>query len=245
MLAHWRLVGSPSTDARGRATRVAVLVMLRRGGEERWAWLTPIPTGGSPSTRRSVFASDRAGNVDLWTVAVDGSGLRLLTDSPVDGRLASFGPDGRIAFAVGPSTPPAATGGSPPLTGAARMTARQPTAGRRLLRLVCCAMKPWRAVVGLHGRVAVALTGSGDDLGVVLRGVVRTPESQPHHDTQSLPLHEAERSIEAASEAAAAQATDDLRQIVEELAGLDFEVEPAGAMDIRGSPPGDRRGEEQ
>lgn len=91
-------------------------------------------------------------------------------------------------------------------------------------------MKTGRAAVGLHGRVAVALTGIGDDLGVVVRGIVRTRESQPYHDAQSLPLDEAERLIDAASEAAAVRATDDLRHIIEELATSGLEVERAGVV---------------
>lgn len=91
-------------------------------------------------------------------------------------------------------------------------------------------MTPGRAVVGIHGGVAVVLTGVGDDLGVVVRGVVRTRESQPYHDAQSLPLDEAERLIDAASEAAAARATDDLRRMVEEVASNGVEVTRAGVV---------------
>ena len=72
--------------------------------------------------------------------------------------------------------------------------------------------------IGVHGRVAVALTGVGDDLGVVARGEVRTRDSQPYHDAQSLPLDEAERLIEAAAEAAAARAAGDLRELFDQLA---------------------------
>ena len=73
--------------------------------------------------------------------------------------------------------------------------------------------------IGLHGRTAVALTGVGDDLGVVARAEVRTRESQPFHDAQGLPIDEAERLIAAAADAAVARAAADLRQLVDELAG--------------------------
>ena len=72
--------------------------------------------------------------------------------------------------------------------------------------------------VGLCGRVAVALTGVGDDLGVVARGDVRTRESQPYHAAQELSLEEAERLIADTADASARRATDDLRRLAEEIA---------------------------
>lgn len=91
--------------------------------------------------------------------------------------------------------------------------------------------RPAAAVaIGLHGRTAIALTGRGEDLGVLLRGDVRTRESQPYHDAQSLPLDEAERLIEAAAAAAAQRATDDLGRIVDELRSQGLEVVRAGVV---------------
>lgn len=91
-------------------------------------------------------------------------------------------------------------------------------------------MKLAGAAVGIQGRVAVALTGVGEDLGVAARAVVRTRESQPYHDAKSLPLDEAERLIAAASEAAAERATGDLRRLVEELSTRGLEVKRAGLV---------------
>ncbi|HUP84299.1 MAG TPA: hypothetical protein VM143_01405 [Acidimicrobiales bacterium] len=78
-------------------------------------------------------------------------------------------------------------------------------------------MKLGEVGVGIHGCIAVAMTGAGDDLGVVVRGVVPTRESL---------ADDAERLIELAGEAAAARATSDLRQIIEESVGA--EVRPEG-----------------
>jgi hypothetical protein len=84
--------------------------------------------------------------------------------------------------------------------------------------------------VGLHGRVAVALTGIGDDLGVVARATVRTRESQPYHDAVDLSLQDAERLIAGAAEDAATRATDDLRSFVERLAADGLDATVAGVM---------------
>jgi len=78
--------------------------------------------------------------------------------------------------------------------------------------------------VGLQGRVAVALTGVGDDLGLVARGEVRTRESQPYHDAQDMALDEAERYIAAAADAAVERATGDLRRFVDEVAASGLDV---------------------
>ncbi|MFJ8579953.1 VWA domain-containing protein [Micromonospora sp. NPDC093277] len=54
----------------------------------------------SPDGRRVAFSSDRAGSADLWTVGVDGTGLRRLTDHPAEDSWPTWSPDGtRIAFA--------------------------------------------------------------------------------------------------------------------------------------------------
>jgi hypothetical protein len=85
-----------------------------------------------------------------------------------------------------------------------------------------------RVVLGLHGRTAVALTGVGDDLGVVVRADVRTRESQPFHDAEGLPLDQAEALIASALDAAIDRAAGDLAPIVEQVAAAGLEL--AGAV---------------
>ena len=84
-----------------------------------------------------------------------------------------------------------------------------------------------RVVMGLHGRTAVALTGVGDDLGVVVRAEVRTRASQPFHDAGGLPLEQAEALIGAALDAATDRAARDLAPIVAQLDAADLELEGA------------------
>ena len=50
-------------------------------------------------------------------------------------------------------------------------------------------------VVGLHVKVAVTMSGPGDDLGVVDRRPVRTRASQPYHEASEVSLAEAEKLI--------------------------------------------------
>ena len=85
-----------------------------------------------------------------------------------------------------------------------------------------------RVVLGLHGRTAVALTGVGDDLGVVVRAEVRTRESQPFHDAEGLPLDQAEALIAAALDAAIDRAAQDLVPIVAQIDAADLQL--AGAV---------------
>jgi Tol biopolymer transport system component len=68
------------------------------------------PAGAAPAERLIVFDSDRGGQLDLWTMRPDGSGLARLTDDKVDDVFAEwspnrkkiawtrggFGPDGEI-----------------------------------------------------------------------------------------------------------------------------------------------------
>lgn len=84
--------------------------------------------------------------------------------------------------------------------------------------------------IGLNGRVALALTGVGDDLGIVAQGTVRTRESQPYHEAQGLPLDEAERLIAEAGDASALRATGDLRQFVDDVAAQGVEVVRVGLI---------------
>src|SRR5437016_6875478 len=91
-------------------------------------------------------------------------------------------------------------------------------------------MRNATAAIGLQGRVAVVLTGVGDDLGVLTRGEVRTRESQPYHEAQGLPLQDAERLISEAADAAAERAARDLRQLVALTADAGCEVVAAGLI---------------
>lgn len=64
----------------------------------------PLPDSDpafSPDGRRIAFRSDRrAGAAEIFTIDVDGTGLRRLTDAGpgLQSYQPSFGPDGRIAF---------------------------------------------------------------------------------------------------------------------------------------------------
>ena len=61
--------------------------------------------GFNPGRTRIVFASDRGGQWDLWTVAIDGSDLQQLTDDAAIDQTPSWSPDGsRIAFSADDGT---------------------------------------------------------------------------------------------------------------------------------------------
>ena len=76
----------------------------------------------------------------------------------------------------------------------------------------------------------MALTGVGDDLGVVARAAVRTRESQPFHDAQGMAIGEAERLIAAASDAAVERAAGDLRRLLDDLAERGLRVVGAAVV---------------
>jgi Tol biopolymer transport system component len=76
--------------AAGKAGEV-VRVTDGEGGDGWPTW--------SPDGTRLAFHSDRGGNVDIWMVNVDGSGLTRLTEDPGDDRYPAWSPDGRtIAY---------------------------------------------------------------------------------------------------------------------------------------------------
>jgi Tol biopolymer transport system component len=78
----------------------------------------------SPDGRFVAFDSDRAGQLDIWVVRTDGTGLRLVTTDPADDTEPTWSPNGdRIAFASNRDDPagdiylvPAAGGAATRLT---------------------------------------------------------------------------------------------------------------------------------
>ncbi len=52
----------------------------------------------SPDSRRIAFLSDRNGNVDIFVSSNEGRSLETLTRTDVDEVVATWGPDGRVAF---------------------------------------------------------------------------------------------------------------------------------------------------
>jgi hypothetical protein len=91
-------------------------------------------------------------------------------------------------------------------------------------------MKSSEVVVGLHGKVAVTLTGVGDDLGVIERRTVRSRTSQPYHDAGELPLAAAQKLIDKALVDATKLATKDLRQLFDDLKKQGLTVAAAGVV---------------
>ncbi len=65
--------------------------------------LSPIEAqAGEPAPERIVYASNRGGNTDIWTVAGDGTGARRLTSDPAQDIQPDVSPDSsRIAFVRG------------------------------------------------------------------------------------------------------------------------------------------------
>jgi Tol biopolymer transport system component len=51
-------------------------------------------SASAPRTERLAFGADVQGNVDVYTVRTDGSGLRRLTDSPAFDACSRYSPDG-------------------------------------------------------------------------------------------------------------------------------------------------------
>jgi Tol biopolymer transport system component len=52
-----------------------------------------LPAGAAPPDRLIVFDSDRGGQVDLWTMRTDGTGLAQLTNDKVPDELAEWSPN--------------------------------------------------------------------------------------------------------------------------------------------------------
>jgi Tol biopolymer transport system component len=67
-----------------------------------------LPAGAAPPDRLIVFDSDRGGQVDLWTMRSDGSGLARLTNDKVPDELAEWSPNRKqIAWTRGGELSPA------------------------------------------------------------------------------------------------------------------------------------------
>jgi dipeptidyl aminopeptidase/acylaminoacyl peptidase len=67
-----------------------------------------LPAGAAPPDRLIVFHSDRGGQVDLWTMRSDGSGLARLTNDKVPDNLAEWSPNRKqIAWTRGGEESPA------------------------------------------------------------------------------------------------------------------------------------------
>lgn len=63
---------------------------------------TPVAAGGVAPADHIVFASDRSGNFEIYTMNADGSGVVNLTNDPANDLFPAWSPDGgRIAFARG------------------------------------------------------------------------------------------------------------------------------------------------
>jgi hypothetical protein len=72
--------------------------------------VTNVSPAWSPDGSQIVFASDRDGDFDLYTMAADGTALDRLTDDPGDELDPAWSPDGtRIAYHRGPSGGPVAS----------------------------------------------------------------------------------------------------------------------------------------
>jgi Tol biopolymer transport system component len=67
-----------------------------------------LPAGAAPPDRLIVFDSDRGGQVDLWTMRTDGTGLAQLTNDKVPDELAEWSPNRKqIAWTRGGEESPA------------------------------------------------------------------------------------------------------------------------------------------
>jgi eukaryotic-like serine/threonine-protein kinase len=78
-------------------------VALAAGPAERGRWLargnsTDRQPVYSPDGRWVLFSSNRAGNLDLWTVSVETGEVRRLTDHPADDWDPAYTADGRILW---------------------------------------------------------------------------------------------------------------------------------------------------
>jgi TolB protein len=67
-----------------------------------------LPAGAAPPDRLIVFDSDRGGQVDLWTMRTEGTGLARLTNDKVPDELAEWSPNRKqIAWTRGGEESPA------------------------------------------------------------------------------------------------------------------------------------------
>ena len=90
------MYGQTSPPRLSRAPAVALLTSLVL----LITTLAPSLATARPSGRTVIaFSSRRAGNMDIWRMRLDGSGIRRLTTDPAGDRHPSWSPDGRrLAF---------------------------------------------------------------------------------------------------------------------------------------------------
>src|SRR5205085_3989132 len=91
----WLMVLGPRRDGNNRPVRrLAVLVVSAAA-----VGLLPAADADSGTAPVIAFVSDQSGDYELWTVRLDGSGLRRLTHSKGQDETPAWSPDGRrIAF---------------------------------------------------------------------------------------------------------------------------------------------------
>src|SRR5262245_24693291 len=79
-----------------RTVNVPVVPPQASPGSHTPAW--------SPDGQSIAFQSNRAGNMDIYVMAADGSNPIRLTDSPADDGMPAWSPDGRrVAYSSGVS----------------------------------------------------------------------------------------------------------------------------------------------
>jgi TolB protein len=60
----------------------------------------------APSGRKLAFTSSITGNAEIYTINIDGSGLRQVTHNSADGLAPAWSPDGRRITSSASTAPP-------------------------------------------------------------------------------------------------------------------------------------------